>query len=102
MPERVADYPEFPFFAPLPSWGFYLRHATDIRLRDVRMETETVDARLPVVTEEVDGFETEDTRIANPASRPGAALDFMEVFRPVDGLSENQGPTTEKIISDQP
>ena len=41
---------------PLPAWGFFIRHADDIRFENVRLEQETPDARQRLVTQDVKGF----------------------------------------------
>ena len=33
VPENEAGYPEFSMWGELPSWGFYLRHAEDIKMK---------------------------------------------------------------------
>ena len=53
VPEQETAYPEFPVFHPLPSWGFYLRHARNIRLRDVHLRLDSPDARPVVFTDDV-------------------------------------------------
>lgn len=53
VPEQEKEYPEFPSFHPIPAWGFYLRHAKNVRFRDVRMRTATADARAPFFTDDV-------------------------------------------------
>ena len=53
VPEQETEYPEFPMFHPLPAWGFYLRHARNLRFRDVRLRTEQPDARPAFFTDDV-------------------------------------------------
>jgi polygalacturonase len=60
VPEQAMEYPEFPVFHPIPAWGFYLRHARGVRLRDIRLRTESPDARPALATTDVEGLETEN------------------------------------------
>ena len=53
VPEQETEYPEFPMFHPLPAWGFYLRHARNLRFRDVRLRTAQPDLRPAFFTDEV-------------------------------------------------
>ncbi len=52
VPERIVDYPEFPPFTPYPAWGFYVRHAKNVSLKDIRIQTQTADARSPIVCDD--------------------------------------------------
>ena len=58
VPELEADYPEFPVFHPIPAWGFYIRHARGVVLRDVRIRTIAPDARPPLAVHDVEGLVT--------------------------------------------
>jgi len=53
VPEDEDRYPEQYFFGVLPSWGLYLRHIDDIRVKDVVIETRTEDRRTPVILDDV-------------------------------------------------
>jgi polygalacturonase len=37
VPERPAQYPEFTMFGELPAWGFYVRHASNIKMKNIRL-----------------------------------------------------------------
>ncbi len=51
VPERPEAYPAAGMFRTLPAWGFYLRHAEDLTLRNIRLELTSPDGRPPVVNE---------------------------------------------------
>jgi len=56
VPEDIARYPEQFFFGVLPSWGAYIRHASDVEFKDVVMTTRAADAREKIVLLDVEGF----------------------------------------------
>lgn len=59
VPEDIARYPEQYFFGVLPSWGAYVRHAKNVRFKNVTMTTRSEDAREKILTVDVDGFVAE-------------------------------------------
>ena len=52
VPEREKQYPEGTMFGTLPAYGFYCRHVTGLKLRDVRLWLERPDARPAVVCDD--------------------------------------------------
>jgi polygalacturonase len=52
IPEEADRYPEARMFGRLPSFGFYVRHADRIRLRDVEVITDRPDARPAIVCDD--------------------------------------------------
>ena len=54
VPEQETEYPEFPAFHPLPSWGLFLRHAKGITFRRCKFSTREPDPRPPVHLEDVE------------------------------------------------
>jgi polygalacturonase len=65
VPEQEAEYPEFPMFHPLPSWGFFFRHINEITLRHITLKTENTDARPPIFVDDVKNINISDTTINN-------------------------------------
>lgn len=57
VPEDIARYPEQYFFGTLPSWGAYVRHARNIKFKNVQMTTRAPDVRPRIVQDDVAGFE---------------------------------------------
>ncbi len=45
VPEKEKDYPEAEMFGVLPSYGFFLRHARNVHLSNIRVETVRNDLR---------------------------------------------------------
>ena len=64
--ERVTQYPEFSMFKELPAWGFYLRHADNIQMRNVLMTVAGQDYRPCIVADDVNGLTIVDSRPATP------------------------------------
>ena len=54
IPEMVDAYPENWNFGRLPAYGFYVRHADRVRLRNIEYITDKPDARPAVVCDDVD------------------------------------------------
>jgi len=51
VPDELPDkYPEYKMFGKLPAYGFFIRHADDVRLLDVSVTTGTPDARPALVS----------------------------------------------------
>jgi len=57
VPEVEDQYPECAMFGTLPAYGFFIRHAKNVRLRDVELTCAIPDPRPPVVTIDVEGFQ---------------------------------------------
>lgn len=52
-PEEEAGYPEPGMFGPMPSFGFFIRHATGVSLHNVKLDCATPDDRPAIVLEDV-------------------------------------------------
>ena len=59
VPEQIDKYPEFSMFGELPSWGFYIRHAKDITLKNVRLKLADSDYRPAIILDDVRGEQME-------------------------------------------
>ncbi len=105
IPEEEKRYPENDMFGILPCWGFYIRHARGIVLRNVRLELAQPDLRTAFIADDVSDLElngfnaagcgaehyirlqnTHDARVQN--CRPLGAFD---TFVQVEGASERVG-----------
>ncbi len=51
--ENIAGYPEFSMFGELPAWGFYLRHAENIKMKNVKVNYREADFRPAIVADDV-------------------------------------------------
>ncbi|MRX40994.1 glycoside hydrolase family 28 protein [Flavobacterium sp. LC2016-23] len=51
--ENINGYPEFTMFGELPSWGFYVRHADGIEMKNIKLILEKEDFRPAFVFDDV-------------------------------------------------
>ena len=58
--EMISWYPEFSQWKELPAWGFYLRHATGVTLRNFTFHAQKPDYRPAIVTDDVEGLKLEN------------------------------------------
>ena len=87
--ECETDYPDCYMFdqEALPAWGFYIRHADDIRFENVKLTLAAPDARPQVVRDDVKDFSWDDAPaspgpeswgfrkdLSEPEARPAAAV----------------------------
>jgi hypothetical protein len=70
IPENAANYPEFSMFGELPSWGFYVRHAEGIKMRNIRVSYVEDDFRPAFVFDDVKGIEMSDVTIPKAKELP--------------------------------
>jgi len=94
-PENETDYPEPNMFGTMPSYGFFIRHARKIDLRDIDVRTEKKDLRPAFVIEDVQGADVDHvlwTRL------PGAPLILM---RDVSGISIRLSPPVPDVRVEQ-
>jgi len=85
-PENEAAYPEPSMFGTLPAYGFYLRHARNVTLRDVEVGFTKEDLRPAFVLRDVTGVHFDHVRARLATGVPFALL------RDVLGLSGHDSP----------
>ena len=62
-PENERGYPEHNMFGTLPAYGFYCRHAKNLRFRDVEVSADNRDERPALACEDVEVLELEGCRL---------------------------------------
>jgi polygalacturonase len=67
IPEAVDEYPESWMMGRLPAYGFYIRHADRVRLRNVECIADKPDARPAVVCDDVDDAILTGLELSAPA-----------------------------------
>ncbi len=106
VPEHPAKYPEANMFGELPAYGFYCRHARNLKLRNVQVQCETTDERPALICEDVenlqlDGFDAQSVAGEGPMIRlnqvRGAFIHSCRVPSGTGTFLWLEGNTTEKI-----
>ena len=106
IPEHPGRYPEHNMFAPseyggkdrfkfgqLPAYGFYVRHAAGVTMRNVRFETEKPDERPALVFDDVNAVGIQDFQA--PGSQTSPAL---IAFRSVNGAWISGEPVSRDAV----
>ena len=71
IPELEKSYPEFSNWKELPAWGFYIRHAEGITLKNVKITVADVDYRPAIVADDVDGLTFQNVTIKQDSAPKG-------------------------------
>ncbi|MCW3081133.1 glycoside hydrolase family 28 protein [Segetibacter sp.] len=94
VPENPAAYPEFSMFGELPAWGFYVRHAEGIKMKNVRLSFVENDFRPAMVLDDVKAMDITDVHIPSGKDLPiillnnTSGITFKSLKMPV---SESKG-----------
>ncbi len=70
VPENETGYPEFSMFGELPAWGFYIRHADGIVLKNVTMRYVEDDFRPAMVLDDVKNSQLQNITIPTAKEMP--------------------------------
>ena len=70
VPERIADYPEFSMFGELPAWGFYIRHADNIKIKNMVLTCKGTDYRPAFIADDVNGLSLTSVSIPQVKTQP--------------------------------
>ena len=70
VPENEAGYPEFSLFGELPAWGFYLRHADGVKMKNVTISYREADFRPAMVMDDVKGIDMDGVTIPAAIEMP--------------------------------
>lgn len=77
VPELETSYPDPQEFGQIPACGFYIRHARNITMHHITLESETPDWRPAFILEDVKGADFSDIRVETPPGVP--VFDFKDV-----------------------
>jgi hypothetical protein len=69
IPEVLAKYPEFSMFKELPAWGFFIRHAKNIRFENITLTCGKPDYRTAVVLSDIQGAAFKALTVTEPGSK---------------------------------
>lgn len=87
IPEREGNYPENTTFGVLPAYGFYLRHARGITLRNVQLELKNSDLRPALVCDDV-----EELNLVGFKAPMFGAEPLMRLIGTRGAVIQNSGP----------
>jgi hypothetical protein len=85
-PELERDYPEPSRFGRFPAQALFIRHARNIEIRDVRFETDVVDARPFVWLGDSDGVDVVGMILPRDAEAPALRLESARNLRVADSI----------------
>ena len=71
IPELEKSYPEFSNWKELPAWGFYIRHAEGITMKNVKITVADVDYRPAIVADDVNGLTLQKVEIVQDSAPKG-------------------------------
>ena len=71
IPELEESYPEFSNWKELPAWGFYIRHATNLVMKNVKVTVKDVDYRPAIVADDVNGLTLQGVQIVQDSAPKG-------------------------------
>lgn len=74
VPEKMPDYPEFSMFSELPAWGFYIRHADGIKIKNMVLTCNGADYRPAFIADDVKGLSLNNISIPQVKTQPVVIL----------------------------
>ncbi|HTZ76163.1 MAG TPA: glycoside hydrolase family 28 protein [Candidatus Aquilonibacter sp.] len=80
VPEDETKYPEPGMFGPMPSQGFFIRHAKNIELRNIEIRAMEADERSAFVLDDVQGADFFNVRADLASGVPAFVLKDVEDF----------------------
>jgi polygalacturonase len=78
IPEKSGAYPEFSMFGELPAWAFYVRHAQDIVMKNIKFNYQQSDARTACIFDDVAGLQLYNIAIQKSATEPVIILNNVK------------------------
>jgi polygalacturonase len=78
VPEAEANYPEFSMFGELPVSGFYARHVTGLKMKNVRLHYKAYDFRPSCLFDDVTGLSLSGLHIPDKTGLPVILLNKVE------------------------
>ena len=70
VPENIKEYPEFSMFGELPVWGFYVRHAQGITMKNVKLSYRKSDFRTACIFQDVHQLNISGLEVSKAESTP--------------------------------
>jgi polygalacturonase len=76
--ENESGYPEFSMFGELPAWGFYVRHAEGLTMKNIKLSYKKDDFRVPCIFDNVSNLDITGLRIPAAKSSPVILLNNVK------------------------
>ena len=64
-----AKYPEFSQFKELPAWGFYIRHAQNVKFENVTLTAKETDYRPAIVIQQAKNISLKKVKYVEPGKK---------------------------------
>jgi hypothetical protein len=74
IPEKISAYPEFSMCGELPAWGFYIRHADEIKIKNMVLTCKGTDYRPAFIADDVNGLSLNNVNIPQVKAQPVMVL----------------------------
>jgi polygalacturonase len=95
VPENISGYPEFSMFGELPAWGFYIRHADGIKIKNMTLKYLKDDFRTACIFDDVKGLNLDEIKI--PTTKTHPVMLFKNVTDPLLKAIQIPGDSKETI-----
>ncbi len=69
VPEKEKNYPEFSMFGELPAWGFYVRHASGLSFKNIKLTLANNDFRPAFIFDDVDELKMEKIKLPDAGQK---------------------------------
>ena len=69
VPEQEKNYPEFSMFGELPAWGFYVRHASGLTFKNIKLTLANHDFRPAFIFDDVDSLKMEQIKLPDQGKK---------------------------------
>jgi pectate lyase len=76
VPEMAASYPEFSMFKELPAWGFYIRHAKNLKFENIILSADRKDYRTAIVLDDVHGMTINSLKVTEPGAKKEPVFNY--------------------------
>lgn len=69
--ELPKSYPEFSQYKEMPAWGFFIRHADGVSLKNVKLTAKKADYRVAIVADDVQNLSLKKMKYTEPDKKSG-------------------------------
>lgn len=87
VPENEKQYPEPEKFGVLPAYGFFIRHAKNVKLNNVEISYMGAETRVPIILDDVKGVTLNQVKAQIPAGQPMYKLRQVSGFEIIPAKS---------------